>query len=114
MTRKSVAFPSARAPESTAATAWDPESWVFVDERGRAPAGPPAGADARDRVPAPGDIASIYLSRLMACRTPADLLALQLWTWRAQAEAGLALGSRYAQAVADAAAGAARVVGPPR
>ncbi len=115
MTRKTIAFPSAPPAGRSPATAWDPDSWVFVDEQGRKAADAAAGAP-RDRappVPPPGlEPVQAYLARLAACRTPADLMALQLWAFRVQAEAGFALGSRYAQAFADAAASAARAVAP--
>ena len=60
----------------------------------------------------PADLWIAYAERFARCRTPQDLVDLQIWAARMQAGAGLAAAALYAQAAGSALAGAATALSP--
>lgn len=111
MSRKQIRIAPAApgAPENLVPS--DAETWVGRAAQA-AVAQPPAQAvPTAGAIPA-ADLLQRYGAMLSTCRTPQDLVALQLWAMRAQCELGLAQASRVALSFGAALQSAAAQVAP--
>jgi len=108
MSRKVVDFKLPGRPgEPAGPQRADADAWV--GDAPADPAGPPpSGAAPADEAPDAGRL----IERLLACRTPADVIEAQLWFARAQLRYGLVWSSRalavWSTAMAEAAERVAR------
>jgi hypothetical protein len=111
MSRKQVRIsPTATGPVESLVPS-DRETWVArATSAAMGEPSSPTGDEVTE--PPRTDLLARYGAMLSQCRTPQDLIALQLWAMRAQCELGLAQASRVALSFGAALQSAAAQVAP--
>jgi hypothetical protein len=111
MSRKQVRIAASAAGSPGGTVPGDVESWVGRAAQAAMPE-PMVRMDSTPGMASSADLLRRYGDMLSQCRTPQDLVALQLWAMRAQCELGLAQASRVALSFGAALGTAAARIAP--